>query len=158
MTVWRKWSTGLKSHLPPSARPASRGESPLQSLDQVTGHFYPPLVHFQLFVNQETVLMKPLHRAGQPRGYRHRPLGTNYVLDGLCEGSHRGGLFGRVSASRHCRQRSRQPPSHHHRPSQWVGTVSHNTFTLNILRVRYQSPRNFFYISCLYCDLAAVQI
>lgn len=35
MTAWRKWSTGPTSHLPPSARPASRAESLWQSLDQV---------------------------------------------------------------------------------------------------------------------------
>ncbi|TNM99902.1 hypothetical protein fugu_012935 [Takifugu bimaculatus] len=34
MTAWRKWSTGPKSRLPPSARPASRGEIQSQLSDQ----------------------------------------------------------------------------------------------------------------------------
>lgn len=47
MTVWRKWSTGPKSPLPPSARPASRGEIQFQSSDQV----YPSVsLYVQTFV------------------------------------------------------------------------------------------------------------
>lgn len=39
MTVWRKWSTGPRSHLPPSVKPTSMGEIQSLSLHQV----YSPL-------------------------------------------------------------------------------------------------------------------
>ena len=136
MTVWRKWSTGQKSYLPQSARPTSRGESPSLSLHQVASvHCSFNLLVLVIFcllqpgtvyVKNTTNSMWPLDRFAQSRGYRHRSLGTNHVLDRFGEGSHWGRLSGRDPAPSHYRFWSRQPPSYYHRPSQWVC----RTFTL----------------------------
>lgn len=66
-------------------------------------HLEPVGIQEAVFSKTLMCAMGRLYRSGQPGGNRHRPLGTDYVLDGLCEGSHRGGLVGRVSASGHRR-------------------------------------------------------
>lgn len=117
MTVWRKWSTGPKSRLRPSARPASRGGIQSQWSDQVD----PSLgLCLQLFPRR-LLKPEPVDRLGQPRGGRHRSPRPDPLLDGLREGSHRGGLPGRLAAPRHCRLRSGQPTRDYQRPSQRVG-------------------------------------
>lgn len=116
MTAWRKWSTGPKSRLRPSARPASRGGIQSKSSHQVD----PSLgLSVQLFPRRLSK-PEPVDRLGQPGGRRHRSPRSDRLLDGLGEGSHRGGLAGRLAAPRHRGLRSGQPPRDYHRPPQRV--------------------------------------
>lgn len=119
-TVWRKWCTGPKSPLRPSARPASRGGIQSQSSHQVDQEFL-------LSCFSPRRLFKPelVDRVGQPGGRGHRSPGSDRLLDGLHEGSHRGGLAGRLAAPHHRRLGSGQPPRHHHRPPQRVCVERH---------------------------------
>jgi len=93
--------------------------------------------------------MYPPNRSGQPRGYCHRPLGTNHVLDGLGEGSHWGGFFGRIPTSCHYWLGSRQPSRYHHWPSQWVGVVSHKALTRDLLVNKLPETYQLLRSNCL---------
>lgn len=124
-TVWRRWSTGRRSRLRPSAKPALREESLPLSLDQVCSS---PLELTESQGSRGRLVSKMLppivDRHRQSGGHCHWPPWTDPLLDGLCDRSHRGGLSGWLSASRHRRHWPCQPPGHYHRPQQWVCVFS----------------------------------
>ena len=64
MTAWRKWSTGAKSRLRPSARPASRAGIQSQSSDRVD----PSLGTLRSAISMKALKRNPPTELGSPEG------------------------------------------------------------------------------------------